>query len=57
MGITVRYQDNSLFSYKPIENIHKDQILYSSTSPASISNELQTKAIKWSQELLKHLTM
>jgi 5-(carboxyamino)imidazole ribonucleotide synthase len=53
--ITVRYQDNSLFSYKPIENIHKDQILHTSTSPASISIELQDKAIKWSQEIIKAL--
>ncbi len=53
--ITVRYQDNSLFSYKPIQNIHKDQILYTSTSPASISYDLQTKAIKWSQEIIKAL--
>src|SRR5210317_1687812 len=53
--ITVRYQDNSLFSYKPIENIHKDQILHTSTSPASITLELQTKAIQWSQEIIKAL--
>jgi 5-(carboxyamino)imidazole ribonucleotide synthase len=53
--ITVRYQDNSLFSYKPIENIHKDQILYTSTSPASISIELQTKAIRWSQDIIEAL--
>ena len=53
--ITVRYQDNSLFSYKPIENIHKDQILFTSTSPASIPLDLQTKAINWSQEIIKAL--
>ena len=46
----------SLFSYKPIENIHKDQILYTSTSPASIY-ELQTKAIRWSQDIIEILTM
>ena len=53
--ITVRYQDNSLFSYNPIENIHKNQILFTSTSPASISLELQNKAVDWSEKIIKAL--
>ena len=33
--IAVRYKDGTIFTYQPIENIHKNQILFKSFSPAN----------------------
>ena len=53
--ITVRYQDESLFSYLPIDNTHKDQILFKSISPALINQNLKLKALMWSEKIIKSL--
>ena len=53
--ITVRYQDESLFSYLPIDNTHKNQILYKSISPAVIDDNLRDKALLWSKKIIKSL--
>ena len=53
--ITVRYQDESLFSYLPIDNTHKDQILFKSISPALINQDLKLKALMWSEKIIKSL--
>ena len=53
--ITVRYQDESLFSYLPIDNTHKDQILFKSISPAFINQDLKLKALMWSEKIIKSL--
>ena len=53
--ITVRYQDESLFSYLPIDNTHKNQILFKSISPAIIDNNLRDKALLWSKKIIKSL--
>ena len=53
--ITVRYQDESLFSYLPIDNTHKNQILFKSISPALINQDLKLKALMWSEKIIKSL--
>jgi len=53
--ITVRYQDESLFSYLPIDNTHKNQILFKSVSPAMIDDSLRDKALLWSKKIIKSL--
>ena len=53
--VTVRYQDESLFSYLPIDNTHKDQILFKSISPAFINQDLKLKALMWSEKIIKSL--
>ena len=53
--ITVRYQDESLFSYLPIDNTHKNQILFKSISPAIIDDNLKDKALSWSKKIIKSL--
>ena len=42
--IVTRYQDGTILSYEPIENVHKDQILNESFIPANISKNLFEKA-------------
>mgnify|MGYP000191315424 CR=1 FL=1 len=42
--IVTRYQDGTIISYEPIENVHKDQILNQSSIPANISKNLFEKA-------------
>ena len=42
--IVTRYQDGTIITYEPIENVHKDQILNQSSIPANISKNLFEKA-------------
>jgi 5-(carboxyamino)imidazole ribonucleotide synthase len=42
--VITRYQNGDLSIFEPIENVHKDQILNTSTIPANISEELFNKA-------------
>ncbi len=53
--VTVRYQDEKMFSYLPIDNEHKDQILFKSTSPATINDSVREKSLKWSKEIIAKL--
>ncbi len=53
--ITVRYQDEKMFSYLPIDNKHKDQILFKSFSPATINESIREKSLKWSEEIIEKL--
>ena len=39
-----RFANHEIFSYEPIENIHKDQILKHSKIPADINDEISKKA-------------
>ena len=52
--VTVRYQDEKMFSYLPIDNEHKDQILFKSTSPATINDSVREKSLKWSKEIVQN---
>ena len=42
--VITRYQNGDLSIFEPIENVHKDQVLNTSTIPANISEELFNKA-------------
>ena len=43
--VITRYTDGMMTIYEPIENVHKNQILYKSKIPADISDQIFTKAI------------
>ena len=53
--IAVRYQDGTIFTYQPIENVHKDQILFKSYSPAnsnqSIIEEAKDHAVNFAKKI------
>lgn len=53
--ITVRYQNGNSFSYSPIDNIHQNQILYKSTSPALLDDIMEQKALGWSKKIISAL--
>ena len=38
--VIARYADGTMISYEPIENVHKNQILYKSKIPADISDKI-----------------
>ena len=42
--IAVRYKDGTIFTYQPIENIHKNQILFKSFSPANSETSIIKEA-------------
>jgi len=50
--IITRYQDGSLSIFEPFENIHKDQILNTTTIPANITKEI----FKEAQEIAKKIS-
>ncbi len=53
--ILTRYQDGKIFTYEPIENIHQNQILHTSTIPASIDSEVSKLARKQSEIIASSL--
>tara|TARA_B110000881_G_scaffold209932_1_gene216755 strand:- start:904 stop:1926 length:1023 start_codon:yes stop_codon:yes gene_type:complete len=53
--ILTRYQDGKIYTYEPIENIHRDQILYTSSIPASINAEMSKLAQKQSEIIANSL--
>ena len=53
--ILTRYQDGKIFTYEPIENIHQNQILHTSTIPASIDSEVSKLARKQSEIIANSL--
>ena len=53
--IITRYQDGSSAIYEPIENIHKDQILDTSTIPSSVSHEITNLSKKYAKLLADKL--
>lgn len=53
--IGVRYLDGTLFTYQPIQNIHQNQILYKSSSPAQIDPKIYNQSIKWSEKIIKSM--
>ena len=42
--VITRFDNNNIYTYEPIENIHKDQILKHSKIPADITDEIFKKA-------------
>ena len=53
--ITVRYQNGNMYSYTPIDNAHKNQILSKSISPAIISKTIEQKSLEWSKKIISNL--
>jgi len=53
--IITRYQDGDSVIYEPIENIHKDQILNTSTIPSSVSHEITNLSKKYAKLLADKL--
>ncbi|MDA9601800.1 5-(carboxyamino)imidazole ribonucleotide synthase [Alphaproteobacteria bacterium] len=53
--ITVRYQNGNMYSYIPIDNVHKNQILSKSISPAIISKTIEQKSLEWSEKIISNL--
>lgn len=53
--IITRYQDGNSAIYEPIENIHKDQILDTSTIPSSVNNEITNLSKKYAKLLADKL--
>tara|TARA_A100001015_G_scaffold47636_1_gene52636 strand:+ start:4493 stop:5536 length:1044 start_codon:yes stop_codon:yes gene_type:complete len=53
--IITRYQDGSSAVYDPVENIHKDQILDTSTIPSNVSNEITNLSKKYAKLLADKL--
>ena len=53
--IGVRYIDGTLFTYQPIQNIHQNQILYKSSSPAQIDPKIYDQSIEWSKKIIQSL--
>ena len=53
--ITVRYQNGNMYSYTPIDNDHKNQILSKSISPAIISKTIEQKSLEWSKKIISNL--
>ena len=49
--VIARYIDGTMSSYEPIENIHKNQILYKSKIPADISDKIFKDAVNKAKKI------
>ena len=54
--VIARYADGTMISYEPIENIHKNQILYKSKIPADISNKIFKSAINNAKKIAENFS-
>ena len=54
--VIARYADGTMISYEPIENIHKNQILYKSKIPAGISNKIFKSAINNAKKIAENFS-
>ena len=54
--VIARYADGTTISYEPIENIHKNQILYKSKIPADISNKIFKSAINNAKKIAENFS-
>ena len=54
--VIARYADGTMISYEPIENIHKNQILYKSKIPADISDEMFKSAINNAKKIAENFS-
>ncbi len=53
--IVTRYQNGQVFTYEPIENIHKNQILHTSKIPCSIEKNISNLALDQSINIANNL--
>ena len=49
--VAVRYENGNILCYEPIENIHKNQILFKSKIPADISDKIYKEAISTAKKI------
>ena len=54
--VITRYADGIMTIYEPIENVHKNQILYKSKIPADISDQIFTKAINNAKKIAENFS-
>tara|TARA_B100001057_G_scaffold488421_1_gene572757 strand:- start:2040 stop:3086 length:1047 start_codon:yes stop_codon:yes gene_type:complete len=54
--IITRYMDGDISYYEPIENIHKNQILYKSKIPADISDKIRQDAINNAKKIAENFS-
>ena len=53
--IITRFNDNEYEIYEPIENVHEDQILIHSKTPAEISEKILNQSKLWAAEIAEEL--
>ena len=53
--VIARYADGTMTNYEPIENVHKNQILYKSKIPAEISDKIFKGAINNAKKIAENL--
>ena len=54
--VIARYSDGTTSSYEPIENVHKNQILFKSKIPANISDKIFKEAINNAKKIAESLS-
>ena len=54
--VIARYADGTMITYEPIENVHKNQILYKSKIPADISNKIFKNAINNAKKIAENFS-
>ncbi len=54
--VITRYFDGNITHYEPIENVHKNQILYKSKIPADISNKISEEAINNAKKIAENFS-
>ena len=54
--VIARYADGTMISYEPIENVHKNQILYKSKIPADISDKIFKSAINNAKKIAENFS-
>ncbi len=54
--VITRYMNGTLSYYEPIENVHKNQILYKSKIPANIGKEIYKEAINSAKKIAENFS-
>ena len=54
--VIARYSDGTMSSYEPIENVHKNQILFKSKIPADVSDKIFKEAINNTKKIAESLS-
>lgn len=53
--IVTRFQNGTISTYEPIENVHENQILKHSKIPADINDKIYDKCLEYSKKIADHL--
>ena len=54
--IAVRYKDGTIFTYQPIDNVHKNQILFKSFSPANSEKSIIEEAKNYANNFAEKIS-